>query len=324
MQKRTGIRYGIGLLIAIVLLLLVNSRPVEHYIGVVKQESVKVDSPVDEDELLRRQIEEWKQGREQPPVDARIDPVWKMAIPGYNGRLVDVQASLERMRKAKSPSPDHLVYREVPPTVSTEQLGVYPIRQGNPQKPAISFMINVAWGNEYLDTILDTLDRHQVKTTFFFDGSWVKRFPDLAKKIAARGHEIGNHAYSHPDMSKLGAGRIREEIGRTQEVIEKTLGVKPTLFAPPSGAYNQPTVQIAHQEFGMKTILWTADTVDWQKPPVETVIRRIESKMGNGVLVLMHPTAPSTEALGQLIRLAQQKGLKPTTVSEVISSRRLP
>ncbi|MFY0542736.1 polysaccharide deacetylase family protein [Brevibacillus sp. H7] len=324
MKKRTGIRYLLVIICALILVYLINSQPVEHYIEVVKYQTEKVDRPVHDDEALRRQIEEWKQGREQAPIDARLDPVWKAAIPGYNGRIVDVEASLRKLQEAESPSPELLIYREVPPAVSVETLGRYPIRQGNPQKPAISFMINVAWGNEYLDMILDTMDRYQVKTTFFLDGSWVKRYPDLAKKIADRGHEIGNHAYSHPDMSKLGESRIRQEIGRTQQVIEKTLGIKPTLFAPPSGAFNQAVVNISQSEFGMKTILWTADTVDWRKPSVQTLIHRIEPKMGNGVLVLMHPTAPSAEALSQLIRLAKQKGLKPTTVSEVISSRRLP
>jgi probable sporulation protein (polysaccharide deacetylase family) len=323
MKRRTGNRYLFAVGTAVILTLLLNSRPVEHYIDVIKYGAVKVDRPVHEDEALRMQIEQWRQGREQAPVDARVDRLWK-AIPGYNGLVVDVEASLDRLRKSKQPSPQQLVYREVPPAVNLEQLGPHPIYKGNPQKPAISFMINVAWGNEYLDTMLDTLDRYQVKTTFFLDGSWVKRFPDLAKKIADRGHEIGNHAYSHPDMGKLGDTRIRQEIGRTQKVIEETLGVKPKLFAPPSGAFNQTVVNIARNEFGMKTILWTVDTIDWQKPSVQTLIRRIQTKMDNGVLVLMHPTKPSSEALGQLIQLAQQKGLKPTTVSELISSKRLP
>lgn len=304
-----------------VLMLVVDSRSVTHYITVMKQESVRVDRPMDTNDDLRQQIERWKQDWEQAPINARLDRIWK-AIPGYNGRVIDVEATLVRMKQSGKQSPEQLVYKQVPPAVTLEQLGVHPIYRGNPKKPVISFMINVAWGNEYLDSILTTLDEYDVKTTFFLDGSWVKRYPEEAKKIVQHGHEIGNHAYSHPEMRKLGAQRIRQEIGRTQEVIAGTVGITPYLFAPPSGSFSQSVVDIAHQEYKMKTILWTADTVDWRKPPVQEMVSRVTAKMENGVLVLMHPTAPSAEGLAQLIHNARQKGLTVTTVSEVLSSRR--
>lgn len=306
------------------LIVLLNYQPIEHYITTVKDDQVvNADLHEDEKARLRAQIEQWKVGREEQPIDAIVDETWK-AIPGYNGRVVDVEASVHKMLAAGASSPEMLVYQEVPPAVSLDQLGAQPIYRGNPNKPAITFMINVAWGNEYLDSMLNTLDKHKVKTTFFLDGSWVKRYPDEAKKIVARGHEIGNHAYSHPDMKTLGQQRIHQEISRTQDVIFKTLEVKPTLFAPPSGSFNQRVVQIAHSPFQMKTILWTADTVDWQKPSTANVVRKISRLMGNGVLVLMHPTSASEASLDQLLTIAKQKGLHPVTVSELISSRRLP
>jgi len=300
-----------------------NVEPVAHYMESVKGKATipAITSREQRDELLAK-IEQWKSGREEEPVDARVDPVWK-AIPGYNGRKVDIEATLRKMRDAKTPGPEHLVFREVPPAVSLEQLGAHPIYRGNPKKPAISFMVNVAWGNEYLDAILDTFDRHQVKTTFFLDGSWVKRFPEAAKKIAARGHEIGNHAYSHPDMKTLGAERIHQEINRTQTVIRDTIGLTPRLFAPPSGSYSQKVVEIASDSYQLRTILWTADTVDWKNPPPAQVVSRVSKKLENGVLVLMHPTAASVGSLDQLLTIAKQKGLVPTTVSQVISSKRL-
>ncbi|MED4750176.1 polysaccharide deacetylase family protein [Brevibacillus choshinensis] len=309
---------------AALFMLVLNYQPIHQYIDVIKkQKAVTADGRVDERERLRGMIEEWKEGKEEMPIDAFIDKSWKAAIPGYNGRIVDVEASVNKMIATGAVNPDSMVYKEIPPAVSLEQLGTLPIYRGNPNKPAISFMINVAWGNEYLDSMLDTLDKHGVKTTFFLDGSWVKRYPEEAKKIAARGHEIGNHAYSHPDMKTLGVQRIQQEISRTQEAIEKTIGVKPTLFAPPSGSFNQRVVQIAQSSFQMKTILWTADTVDWQKPSSSWVVRKISRLMGNGVLVLMHPTAASEASLDQLLSIAKQKGLVATTVSEVISSNRL-
>nr|WP_241254431.1 polysaccharide deacetylase family protein [Brevibacillus sp. SYP-B805] len=313
-----------GTCTGVLLLAVVNSSPVDHFVGVVKQGTVEANLPMKESTDERRKlIAEWRKTREQAPVDARIDPVWKGAIPGYYGLAVDEEKSLARMEQTGLLIPDQLVYREVPPSVTLDQLGAYPIYRGNEQKPVVSFMINVAWGNEHLDRILNTLDHYGVKTTFFLDGSWVRRYPELARKIAQRGHEIGNHAYSHPDMSRLSAERIRQEIGKTQAVIKQTLGITPRLFAPPSGAFGQQVVTIARQEFGMKTILWTADTVDWRNPPLQEMVNRVAGKMGNGVLILMHPTDVSAKGLEQLLMIAKQKGLKATTVSEVLDERRL-
>lgn len=308
---------------ALVLVQLLSSAPVEHYVQTVKHQATKVDRPLSRDDELRSMIEGWRSSVEKKPINASYDKAWKAAVPGYNGRTIDTEASIIQMKMTGKTTQDQLIFKEVEPDVSLDEVGVYPIYRGNPEKPAISFMINVAWGNEYLDSILKTLEANHIKTTFFLDGSWVRRYPDFAKKIASYGHEIGNHAYSHPDMKHLNDYQIRQEIGKTQQIIEKTLGVKPTLFAPPSGSFSPQVVKIAKQDFQMKTILWSADTIDWQKPSPDVVIRRIDSKLGKGVTVLMHPTAATAQSLPALIKIAKQKGLTPTTVSEVIASKRM-
>ncbi|WP_134686248.1 polysaccharide deacetylase family protein [Brevibacillus migulae] len=325
MKKNLGKLAVISACWGALLFAVVNSQPIDLYISKVKERMFAEKSqPVHRNEdAWRLQIEEWKREKDEQPINARIDRVWKSIVPGYNGLEVDVEASLQAMRDAEQITPQKLVYKEVPPEISKEKLGIYPIYRGNEQKPAISFMVNVAWGNEHLDRILNTLDHYHIKTTFFLDGSWVKKYPDLAKKIADRGHEIGNHAYSHPDMSKLSPERIRQEIGKTQAVIKEATGITPHLFAPPSGAFQDSVVKIAKQEFHMQTILWSADTVDWQKPSLEQMLSRVGGKLGNGVLVLMHPTQVSAQGLESLIKKAQQKGLTPTTVSEVIAETRL-
>ena len=89
----------------------------------------------------------------------------------------------------------------------------------------VTFLINVAWGNEYIPNILQTLKKHQVKATFFFDGSWVKKNPDLAMMIK-EAHEIGNHAYSHPDLQQRSKADTLEEMKKTNDVIEATLSKK--------------------------------------------------------------------------------------------------
>ncbi|QKS71388.1 polysaccharide deacetylase family protein [Paenalkalicoccus suaedae] len=257
--------------------------------------------------------------RNESPIDAYIDPVWK-AIPGYNGREVDIEASLKRMDKQFDET--KLAYNEVSPSVHLQDLEPTPIYKGNNKKAATALMINVAWGNEYLLPMLETLEQHKVKATFFLDGSWTNKNKALATMIVEAGHEVGNHGYSHPDMKSLTASKIREEIDKTQTVIQVTTGVKPTLFAPPSGSYRQEVVDIA-REYGLYTVLWTVDTVDWRNPDPTSMASRVIKEAAPGTLMLMHPTKASSEALDTIIEGLQTKGLSLLSVSELLSEKRV-
>ncbi|MBD2870687.1 polysaccharide deacetylase family protein [Paenibacillus arenilitoris] len=256
------------------------------------------------------------------PENARIDRVWK-AIPGYNGLEVDIDKTLQEALAAPGVSPIRYFFKEVEPAIQLKDLGPIPIYRGNPNKKMISLMINVAWGNEYIDFILSTLKREQVKATFFLDGSWLKKNPDVAKQIQADGHEMSNHAYSHPDMKTLGRQAAHSQIARTEDLLKSVLNVDNKWFAPPSGSYSQATVQIAEEQ-GLKTVLWTIDTIDWQKPPADTVLRRISAKLEPGALILMHPTATTRDSIGGIIQTAKARGYAIGTVSETLSSSRVP
>lgn len=266
-------------------------------------------------------IEEYGEKNKIEPIDAKIDRVWK-AIPGYNGLAVDVDASYEKMAGEGKFDISQIVYKEIPPNIHLDDLDPEPIYRGNPEKPMVAFLINVAWGNEYIPQILKTLEKHQIKSTFFFDGSWVKKNPDLAKTIWEAGHEIGNHAYSHPDLSKYSIAQTMEEIKTTNDVIKETLGVEPIWFAPPSGSFNQNTIQVAN-ELNMKTILWTVDTVDWRKPETTEMVNRVVSKVEKGTMILMHPTQPTAEGLNAMIVDIKGKGYQLGTVSQLMDEKRI-
>jgi probable sporulation protein (polysaccharide deacetylase family) len=296
----------------------VNNPIVNPYVESLKVSSISVAKQADP---LYQSIIKNASTYEIPPSDAKIDPVWK-AIPGYNGLKVDISASFKNMKKIGKFDEKKLVFTQTKPKVHLEDLPASPIYKGHPEKPMVSFIINVAWGNEYLSDMLATLKRHHITTSFFLEGNWVKKNPELAKMIASSGHEIGNHSYSHPDMKRLTADQARMEMIKTNEVIEAATKVKCTWFAPPSGSYREETVKVA-DELKMGTVMWTVDTVDWQKPSPETLINRVISKIGNGSMVLMHPTASTAKALDRLITLIEQKNLKIVTVTELMNEERI-
>jgi probable sporulation protein (polysaccharide deacetylase family) len=269
----------------------------------------------------RTQVEQWAKKLNRPPVDARIDRVWK-AIPALNGLEVDVAATLKRLASTNA-SPMHsgkipLVVRQIPPKVSLDDLGPVPIYRGNPGKKEIALMVNVAWGTEYLPEMLMLFQQHHVKATFFLDGKWAAENPELASRIVREGHEVGNHAYNHPDMAKLGRESAQKILAKTNRLIHNATGKMPVLFAPPGGSYRQETVEAAHR-LGMKTILWTLDTVDWKRPPAEQIYHRIVPRVKEGYLILMHPTAPTVEALRTMIPALRNAGFSLVTVSTLIS-----
>lgn len=258
---------------------------------------------------------------EVPPSDARIDKVWK-AIPGYNGLKVDLAASYKKMKNKGKFDEKKLVFTQIKPKVHLNNLPPSPIYKGHPDKPMVSFIINVAWGNEYLSEMLATLKRHHITTSFFLEGNWVKKNPELAKMIVSAGHEVGNHSYSHPDMKLLTAGQARLEMIKTNEVIKAATGVNCKWFAPPSGSFRDETIKVA-AELKMKTVMWTVDTIDWQKPTPDVLINRVISKIGNGSMVLMHPTEATAKSLDRLITLIEQKNLKIGTVTELMNEERI-
>ncbi|MBM4763918.1 polysaccharide deacetylase family protein [Bacillus sp. B15-48] len=299
--------------------LIVNNPYTRHYITTLKMESVPVSGK--EENTLYHEIESKAANYEVEPIDAKIDPVWK-AIPGYNGLKVNVEESYKKMKDRNRFSEELLVYDEVKPKVHLRDLPPAAIYKGNPEKPMVSFIINVAWGNEYLSDMLATLKKHHITATFFLEGRWVKNHPELAKMIVEAGHEVGNHSFSHPDMKSLSSGRIHEEIKRTNEVIEATTGKRPHWFAPPSGSYKEEVAKVAavHR---LGTVMWSVDTIDWQKPSPEVLTQRVTSKLHNGAMILMHPTDSTTKALNGLITEIKARDLQIGPVSELLSEERI-
>ncbi len=192
------------------------------------------------------------------------------------------------------------------------------IYRGNENSNNVSFMINVYWGSEYLVDMLDVFDAYSVKTTFFVGGAWASKNIELLKDIKNRGHEIANHGFNHRDQDKLNYEQNYDEIRNNHELILKNISVEMNLFAPPSGAYSDITVQCA-TDLGYRTIMWTHDTIDWRDKDSDLIYKRATENLSNGDLILMHPTENTLKALANILAYAINNGYNPTTVSNTIA-----
>lgn len=127
------------------------------------------------------------------------------------------------------------------------------------EKVAISF--DAAWGNEYTAGILDILDTYDVKATFFLVDFWAQKYPDDVKMIMERGHDIGNHSTSHPDMADMTESEITQELNTAADTIESITGKRPTLFRPPYGSYSNRLIETC-EDLGYSVIQWDVDVYD--------------------------------------------------------------
>ncbi|OOE11884.1 polysaccharide deacetylase family protein [Fictibacillus arsenicus] len=318
-MKKSILHWSVIVLIITATAISVHNPFTSTYIESIKAQSTAVSQM--KSNSIYAQIKEKAKELNKPPKNAEIDPVWK-ATPGYNGLVVDMEESFKAMKKINKFDENKLVVKQIEPTIHLENLPASPIYRGNPEKPMVTLLVNVAWGNEHLPGMLQTMKKNNVHSTFFLDGSWVKKNPSLAKMIAEENHEIGNHAYSHPDLKKMTNTRITEELKQTNEVINATLDKSPKWFAPPSGSYRNDVVQIA-ADLNMKTILWSVDTVDWRNPNPDEMVERVLNKVHPGAMILMHPTASSAQGLDKLIKGIKDKGLSIGTVSDLMDEKRL-
>ena len=198
---------------------------------------------------------------------------------------------------------------------TTRKLPIYSVERSD-NKIAISF--DCAYGNEYTKKILDVLDEYQVKCTFFTVEFWATKYSEDLIEIAKRGHEIGTHSKTHPNMSKLSKEQIIDELTSSKSVIENITGNKVTLFRPPFGDYDDLVIETA-ESLGLYTIQWDVDSLDWKDLSSSQITNRIVSKVQSGSIILCHNNALHThEALRYILSNLQAKGYTFVKVSELI------
>lgn len=165
---------------------------------------------------------------------------------------------------------------------------------------------------------LDTLRRYQVKVTFFVVGEKVEEYPELLRRMAEEGHELGNHTYSHPRLSQVSAVEALTQVRACGEVVGRVCGQPMRLLRPPGGGITPGVLKVATAA-NCTVVLWTHNTNDWLKPSAEEIALNALRDIGPGDIILMHQgELQSAKALPLIIEGLRQKGLRPTTVGEML------
>jgi peptidoglycan-N-acetylglucosamine deacetylase len=172
--------------------------------------------------------------------------------------------------------------------------------------------------------LLRILRHRRVTATFYQLGSMIHRYPDQARAVVAGGHELGVHAWSHRDFTRLSVGTIRRQLSSTIREIGEVTGTTPTMFRPPYGATNRTVLRLAAQA-GLAEVSWNVDTLDWKSRHRGLVTRRAVTGARPGSIILLHDIHPTTvSAVPGIIDGLRRRGFTLVTVSQLIGADLAP
>ena len=167
----------------------------------------------------------------------------------------------------------------------------------------------------YTQQLLKGLKERNVKATFFITGQNVKAYPEIVKEIYAEGHLIGNHTYSHIQLTSKNEESFKQEILRTNEAIKEVTGQDTIYVRPPYGSWNKEF----EKELNMFPVLWTVDPLDWCSSDASRIVRSVCSKAKENDIILMHDQYKTTvTAALKIVDELTQKGYEFVTVDELL------
>ncbi len=181
---------------------------------------------------------------------------------------------------------------------SGDQIGPAPARaqavpEGKPvyeldaERQVVALTIDDGPDPRHTPTVLALLEQYGIRATFFLIGENAAQHPDLVREIAARGHHIANHTWTHPDLRNLSEGKVRDELERTSELLHRAAGKAPTWFRAPGGDWSPASLKVS-AELGMRPMAWSVDPRDWSRPGTGVITDRILKDVRPGAIVLNH------------------------------------
>lgn len=256
----------------------------------------------------------------------------KRALLIVTGFLILAQASAQTPPHLRTPFVEG--WEQVPPAKLAQQAADFPksfFLEGPGDRKEIAFTFD---DGPSADTaaLLDLLKKENIKATFFWQGSQIEKFPDIARRAYAEGHTLANHSYNHPRLIPLEDGNAwwTQQIEKTQAVYQKVLGIQPSMMRPPYGFLSDSQVAFLQQK-NMKAILWSVDSTDWfhtYKNSIDDlaaakIVSVIQEYIHPEAIVLMHDSGgrgrkPTILAVAQLIPELKKQGYRFTTVDRLL------
>ena len=193
-----------------------------------------------------------------------------------------------------------------------------PINRVDTKEKKVALTFDVAWGSENIEEILNLLDKHNAKATFFLDGSWIDDYEELVKEIHNRGHEIGNHSNTHSSFPDISNEEKIEEIVSTSNKIKNLTGEEVNLFRPPFGKVDKDTMNIC-KSLGYYSIKWDVDSGDWKNIGSENIIDRVVKNTSPGSIILFHANVKDIGIyLDSVLTNLEKKEYSMVTISNLI------
>lgn len=188
----------------------------------------------------------------------------------------------------------------------------------DPNKPMVALTFDDGPSSIFTPEILDILKEHNSFATFFVLGTEAEQHPEILKQMINEGNEIGNHSYSHLNLTLLSDENLAFQVETPQVIIESITGQAPTLLRPTYGFFNDELVK----KIPLPLILWSIDTVDWQSRNADVINNIIIQNVKDGDIILMHDIYDSTlEAVRRIVPELINQGYQLVTVSEMADAR---
>ena len=176
--------------------------------------------------------------------------------------------------------------------------------------------------------LLEVLERHNAKATFFLIGRYVRQRPQIAQAVTRAGHAIGNHTFNHPNLIFCSAARVGSELEQCRQVLADTVGEHSALWRPPFGA-RLPHVLSVGRKLGLEPVMWTVSSNDWKIYTAQGIERRAAERIRGGDVILLHDgahvrmgadRARTVEATDRLILRCKDQGYEFVTVPQMIAA----
>jgi peptidoglycan/xylan/chitin deacetylase (PgdA/CDA1 family) len=172
---------------------------------------------------------------------------------------------------------------------------------------------------ETTEQILEILQQHQIKATFFWVGAAAQKHPEIAQKVAQAGHEIANHTWNHK-YEKMSPETAAQEVDQLDELIEELTGIKTTLFRPPGGVQDNGLVDYIYSK-NYVNVMWSSDSFDWNDSTQQILDNVLQTATPGGI-ILMHDGGgnryATVEALPQVLEQLKEEGYRFVTVNELL------